>query len=242
MYTDDGEGFAIDFDPGNVLAFNRSANPMLDPMVLRAYLASPLTNLDETVQLESQAVRACIRTLFGRYDFQGIQFQVYDPGEVTPPGTKHTDDEVYVMDHHQTSQADFAIFLVLAPSLGVGMEAQIAADCSLPRVVICRKGTAISRMFRGLFCPTIASIEYENAADAREQVGRQLPVIASAAVKSAIGRRAQVREFSAERIGAQVLKSRLIQGISLLQLAEMTDIREGWLQRLEWDTCLAADR
>lgn len=240
MNSDDGEGFAIDFDPGNALGFNRSANPMLDPMVLHAYLASPLTNLDEPVKIENEAVRACIRTLFGRYEFQGVQFQVYDPGEVTPPGTKHTDDEVYVMDHHQTSQADFVIFLVLAPSLGVGMEAQIAADCNLPRLVVSKKGTAISRMFRGLFCPTIAWIEYENVADAREQVGRQLPVIASAAVKSAIGRRAQVREFCAEQIGVQVLKSRLVQGISLPQLAEMTDIREGWLQRLEWDPCLAA--
>lgn len=211
----------------------------LDPPLLRVYLASALTNLDDADRQEAQRVRKVIRDVLHGYDYFGIRFEVYDPAEVTAPGSNHTDDEVYITDHDRTSASDAVIFYVLAPSLGVGMEAQIAADCTLPRVVVSRRNSRVSRMFRGVFSPTLASLEYDEVAELHQSLSLRLLDIAKRAVASAKRRRAHVEEFSGDAPGRKIMRSRLFLEMSLRELAAQTDIREVWLQRLEREPSLA---
>ncbi len=230
---DDADSFSLDTDPPK-------CGPDLNPPVLRVYLASALTNLDPHQQAEAATGRSIICDLFHRYDYFGIRFEVYDPAEVTPPGSEHSNDEVYITDHHQTSKSDLVVFYVLTPSLGVGMEAQIAADCTLPRVVISRRDSAVSRMFCGVFSPTIASLEYNEVSELRNTLSTRLLDISEAAVESAKRRRGHVEGFCENALGQTVMRRRLAIGVSLQELASKTDIRESWLQRIEWDPSLAA--
>lgn len=231
----DADNFSMDFDDSRKLAFGCPGNVELDPPVLSVYLASALTNVVEAERDESERLRVVIRESFESYDCQGVRFKVYDPADVTSPGSKHSDDEVYATDHGRTSAADLVIFCLAAPSLGVGMEAQISAECTLPRVVISKRESIVSRMFRGLFSPTIAWIEYSDPSDVTESLAKEICAIAASAVESACRRRRHVNDLTTEPIGQTIMKRRLIRQITLQQLASVTDIREGWLQRLELD-------
>ena len=79
-------------------------------------------------------------TKFGRffsvslrtYDYLGVQFEIYHPGEVTMPGSKHSAENVYVINYEQCVLADLVVFNVTQPSLGVGCESQIASDATVP--------------------------------------------------------------------------------------------------------------
>ena len=114
---------------------------MIDPPVLRVYLASPLTNTDPASEEDRRTVREVTRRIMENYDYFGIRTEVYDPSDVTPPGSEHTSEEVYVTDHNRTANADLVVFHVNGPSIGVGMEAQIAAEATVPRVVVSKRDT-----------------------------------------------------------------------------------------------------
>ena len=102
---DDADSFALDTEPPN-------KKPILDPPVIQVYLACALTNLDEDAKRESEACRLIIREILHEYDYFGIRFYVYDPGDVTPPGSIHTAEEVYITDHQRTSNSDLILFYV----------------------------------------------------------------------------------------------------------------------------------
>src|SRR5260370_5605973 len=131
--VNDSNGFAMDFDPGNSFPFSVPEKPMIEPPVLRIYLASPLTNADSETANDCRMVRSITRRVLEGYDYLGIRFHVYDPAEVTPPGSEHTSEEVYLTDHNRTATADLVVFHVNCPSLGIGMAAQIAAGPTIPR-------------------------------------------------------------------------------------------------------------
>jgi hypothetical protein len=236
----DTNSFSMDFDPLRGLSFN-AENPVIQPPVLRVYLASPLTNADSETRHDCQIVREVTRHVLADYDYQGIRFQLYDPGEVTPPGSEHSSEEVYVTDHSRTSNADLVIFHVNCPSLGVGMEAQIAAEATLPRVVVSKATADVSRMFLGVFSPTVATIRYSGQIDYQAELSRQLPEIARLTVESAKRRRQFAQEVQGSELGRKIFKQRILQGITIEELARAVDMREFFLRRLERDPALAAN-
>ena len=77
---------------------------------MRAYLAGPLTCNDPA---QAEMCRR-IRTRAAR--ILRARFTVYDPADITPPGTEHTADEVFNADHTRTSTADLVFFVTLHPS------------------------------------------------------------------------------------------------------------------------------
>ena len=144
------------------------------------------------------------------------------------------------MNHEQSVLADLVVFHVTTPSLGVGCEAQIAADATVPRVTLVRKDVALSRMFDGIFSTTIASIQYENHADLELQLFRQLPLISARATQSALQRRPRLTAFSDLQLGSIIFKQRILHNVTINELARQTDIKESWLRRLERKPVLAA--
>lgn len=235
----DGDAFSMDFDGTRYLSFS-SSQAILNPASLRVYAAGPLTNNSDAISRDCADVRSILKRVLGSYDHQGIRFQVYDPGDVTQPGSSHTPEEVYELNHEQSVLADLVVFHVTTPSLGVGCEAQIAADATVPRVTLVRKDVALSRMFDGIFSTTIASIHYENHADLELQLFRQLPSIAAQATRSALQRRPRLTAFSELQLGSVIFKQRILHNVTINELARQTDIKESWLRRLERKQALAA--
>ena len=231
----------MDFDGSRHLAFNRDASaPLLNSPELRVYAAGALTNVDQDVNRDCLEIRAIVKRVLESYDFQGIGFRVYDPGDITQPGSNHTAEEVYELNYLQSILADLVIFHVNVPSLGVGCEAQIAADATVPRITLAKKSVAVSRMFAGIFSATLASIEYDSYADAELQLFRLLPTIAEETIQSARRRRSVLAAFSELQLGLVIFKQRIIHNVTIDQLAQETDIKKSWLQKLERNPVMAS--
>jgi hypothetical protein len=175
----------------------------------------------------SIGVRKAAREILGNV------FDVYDPGDNTSPGTVHTAEEVYLIDHSRTIGADLVFFHVRSPSLGVGIESQIAADATIPRVVARPEGAAVSRMFSGVFSPTVAEIEYADIEAFRAKLIQALPDIVEKARASRTIRAPMKRVILAGMLGRGVMKSRILKQMPIRRLAELCDIREHFLSELE---------
>ena len=85
------------------------------------YIASSLTDRDCS-GIRNQLLRAA------EYVFRDSGFAVYSPSSFTEPGSPHHSCEVTAIDHLNAMMADIIFFIRIQPSLGMGIEAQIAAD------------------------------------------------------------------------------------------------------------------
>lgn len=209
----------------------------LDAIVVKrlaAYLAGPMTGLHPDAEFAARQIRAISRRVLA------ARFNVYDPAEFTAPGSRHTCDDVFLTDHSRVRNSDLVFFHLLSPSLGVGIEAQIAAESTLPRIVAYPSGCSISRMFKGIFCPTIAEIEYSDVGDFESRLSAAFPAILTAAKNSAAARKPILEKIANCNFGIAVFKSRVLLKLSLEEFARRTDIREGMLRRVELDQTAAA--
>jgi hypothetical protein len=231
----DSTFFAMDFDDQKRLAFTVEKDaPMISPPVLNVYLAGPLTNNDKCVECACRDVREIAKRILSSYEYHGIRFNVYDPADTTPPGTNHTAEDVYDLDHERTMTADLVVFHVNVPSLGVGCECQISADASSPKVIIAKKGAPLSRMFAGVYSATLATIEYENPSDVEVRLSSELlATIAGMTIESAKHRRAIMETFEKSHLGRVIYGQRIAHNVPLAELARKTDTRPRWLWRLE---------
>jgi hypothetical protein len=231
----DSNFFAMDFDDQKRFAFTvEKEAPMISPPVLNVYLAGPLTNNDNRIEDACREVREIAKRILSSYEYHGVRFNVYDPADTTPPGTNHTAEDVYDLDHERTITADLVVFHVNVPSLGVGCECQIAADASSPKVIIAKKGAPLSRMFAGVYSATLATIEYENPVDVELVLSSELlATIASMTVESAKHRRAIMEAFEKSQLGRVIYGQRIAHNVPLAELATRTDTRPRWLWRLE---------
>lgn len=239
----DDEAFSMDFQPvgeGDQGAFAHRGEPLPGPLVMRGYLAGPLTCNSQSETAECEALRNTTKRVLGSYDFEGFGFTLYDPADVTRPGSNHTPDEVFETDYRNVVEADFVVFNVTSPSLGVGEESIIAASATVPRVVIFRDGVKVSRMFLGTFTPAIVEISYQNLHDYERQLSTARPIIGRSVVGSARRRRPLMVQYEELGLGSFILKQRIRHGIALDELARQIDTKESWLYCLERDSRIAA--
>lgn len=207
--------------------------PLRQP--LHVYLASALTNIKSDENEHSAKLRADVQRTFREFKHDQYFFDVYDPGLNTMPGSQHTAQDVYITDHSRTMSADLVFFLVNGPSHGAGMEVQIAADATIPKVVAFPKNERVSRMVGGIFSPTIAEIAYESGSRLVELLTLELPRIAKRVIESHRRRAPVVAKIAKAGLGQQITCQRILSGLSRADLAESTDIRENWLHELERD-------
>jgi transcriptional regulator with XRE-family HTH domain len=224
------ESFNIDFNDRS--SFLRNGD-LITPPVISAYLAGPLTCNDETLAKECLEVREAIKSALENYDFLGVRIVAYDPAEVTAPNSNHSPEEVYETDHLRTICSDLIIFLINGPSLGVGIESQLSAFATTPRIVVKKKSVPLSRMFSGMFGSTVTLVEYENAADVYAKLSFAMLDLFPQLIESAERRRPHIEELQEKQLGKQLLEKRLKARMPLSELARLTDIQEWWLDRLE---------
>ena len=203
-------------------------------MRLAAYVAGPLTAISPEDEPVCRQVRAIARRVLS------AKFNVYDPADFTAPGTHHSSDEVFSEDHSRTSNADLVFFHVPSPSIGIGIESQIAAEATVPRVIARPKGRPLSRMFEGVFNPTLVDIEYDSVTDFDAQLMKSLQIIARGAKISASKRRPEIELIRKANCGLAIFKARVLGGITIDQLATATDMRSSILKTLERDSRASA--
>ncbi len=199
---------------------------------LLVYLAGPLTNVASDLRAEGQAICDATKRIFRAYP--NAHFVVYDPRDHTAPGSTHSADDVYITDHRRAMDADLIVFYMAdAPSYGAGMEAQIAADATVPKVVAHREAGKVSRMLGGLFSPTVAEFTYVDLQSYEQAMNGLLEEIAAATAESAVRRKPAREKIVKANLGRAVFKQRIRRRVKLDDVARLTDIRVRWLQQLE---------
>lgn len=233
--------FSMDFNNNVQWPFNaRRHEQLLGEKRFNIYAAGPLTNNDQAVECECDRFRNILKKVFESYDFEGVSFRIYDPAEQTRPGSIHSADDVYAINYEQCVMADLIIYHVTTPSLGVGCESQIAANATVPRVVVARSGASVSRMFEGVFSTTIQTIRFQNEHDLELQLLNRRYEIASSTMSSALIRRPLLKEFAELELGRVIFRQRILGNVSVADLAQQTDCKEAWLLRLERNPILAS--
>jgi len=203
-----------------------------DYPVVKAYLASPLTDVPQDRRELLKAARRSVRQVLASCGTH--QFQVYDPADHTPPGSDHTPSEVYATDRRHVENADVVFFFVVGPSTGMGMEAHIAAQATVPRVVIQLRGMHVTRMFVGAPTRELAKIEFASPDEISPLLTNQASRIGEEAARSR-KLRDEASSGGFVGIGIFLLKRRIESQVSLDDLSVLTDQTVEWLRKIERD-------
>lgn len=80
-----------------------------------------------------------------------LGFTAYLPHQHTDPTSHHSMSprEVFDKDRNEVSKADFLIAYVGVPSLGVGIEIEMARELKIPVILLYEEGRRISRIAKG---------------------------------------------------------------------------------------------
>lgn len=154
-----------------------SAHPLL------AYFASALTGLDENQREELWALDEKVHKVCNSYD--SYPLVLYRPRTKTDPlqNPDVPSREVYEIDQEHVATADFLVLAAIFPSLGAGMELQLAYQACTCVILIKKKGQVLSRMVLG--CPARQEIvEYTDLSDLegalRAAIDKLLPDLTAA--------------------------------------------------------------
>lgn len=133
-------------------------------MKVKAYVSGVLTGGDEILELKKFYERiadAC--TVAG--------IEAYVPHRVSDPvdNPDMTPEAVYDLDRQQVLDSNLLIAYIGLPSLGVGMEIEIAREKNIPVVILMEKDRRISRIARGNPA-VIAEIHFKDFEDAIAQL------------------------------------------------------------------------
>ena len=111
------------------------------------------------------------------------------------------------------------------------MEAQIAAEATVPRVVMLHGGIRPTRMFLGAPSRTLATVVFTGVEEISAQLESRVTEIGDEAARSRDLRTAALAGFSG--FGRLLLKRRIRSQVLLEELALQTDTTPAWLHRIE---------
>src|SRR6185503_15025455 len=123
-------------------------------VAVKAYVSGPLTGVEPDPRpIYEHAAEVLER--------RGLD--AYVPHKATDPKLHPnvTAAEVYARDRFHVLSADLVIAFLAPPSLGVGIELELAAAALLPVIALQPKGSVVSRMARGVPTRIFGPHEYE---------------------------------------------------------------------------------
>lgn len=130
----------------------------------RVYISGALTGLAEpatTKAFYEAAAAACVEAGNVAY----VPHLATDPVEYPELSAR----DVYILDRRQVVESDLVIAYVGFPSIGVGMEIEIAHQNGIPVLLLVEEGAPLSRMARG--CPAVTGeIHFTGQEDALQQL------------------------------------------------------------------------
>lgn len=190
-----------------------------------AYLASPLTGV--TGETRENVVR--LRTIL-KQSAREKGWIVYDPYEVTDP-IEHPEvspQVVFSRDRYRVLGSDLLIALITQPTLGVGMELEMARSTFLPILILVKRDFHLSKMVEGMpGVKLIMPYDDESALPNAVQTGIDLlyPKIAE--------RRAKTRGGMEAVLGPRVKQLREERGLSRVDLADAAATDEEDIEFIE---------
>ena len=202
------------------------------PTQLSAFLAHPITGLDEDQSERVDEISHCIVTTIDRC--VDPPFVWYDPADTFDP--QATDQSAtYASDFERLFWSDILVVNRLCPADGVGMLVQKAGTMHIPTLVLYPGGADISPMYLGM--PSAPKCQsYESTHDLQEM----LPEVIQAMLPRIRQRHGFQRDIGAavsSRIpGKAILAQRLLGQKTLRTMADETGYCESFLYRLEVDS------
>ncbi|REJ92517.1 MAG: hypothetical protein DWQ34_12920 [Planctomycetota bacterium] len=203
---------------------------------IRGYLANALTHVPSRIARRAESAQRTIKEQFQRC--RHALFRIYDPRDFTSPGSSHSESEVYLINYHETVTSDFIILHLFAASTGLGVEAQLAAEASVPRIIIHKSDFEVSRMLLGIPTRTIATISYGNVRELREALSGELPSISRELVGQLPVRRRLLDAARSAGIGRFIMRMRIKKLITREDMAQRLGASVAWVQHIErWPEC-----
>ncbi len=174
-----GTRFASLFGQAETLPFG----PKDDGPPFTAYFASALTGLTPKQKKEVYALDEKVNDICKKYNRYSVA--LYRPRKYTSPedNADIPARDVYETDRKRVVTADLIILAAIHPSLGAGMELQLAHQACSPVILLRKAGQKISRMVTG--CPVpMEDVEYSSLKDLEgklvSKMNMLLPIIAQA--------------------------------------------------------------
>lgn len=221
-----GTPFASLFAQSEILAVgSRTEGP---PVM--AYFASALTNLNDEQLAEIVSLDEKVDEICNRYKRHRIF--LYRPRTRTSPkdNPEVPPREVYEIDRKSVASADLLILAAIYPSLGAGMELQLALQSCTSVVLITKEGQILSRMVTG--CPVRKRIiQYTEMVDLEERLpsalDRLLPHVVDFRASSSAGQKYP------NGLGERIRQFREHRGLSEKDLARMVGVGTPYIEDLE---------
>ncbi len=193
----------------------------------RGYFACALTRADSVEQKQhSERVAAIIKA-----NAQKNGFAIYFPGEHThPQGAPDLKaPEVYWIDRERVASADLLVVFADEPSIGVGQEAEIAANAGVPLAIFHSSHVNVSRMLRGIAGRIIGQISFESDDDLDSKAAT---FFSENRNRLHLSRLSREREYHL-RVGNRVREIREASHLSIEELAQRAEVGEELLTSLE---------
>jgi len=224
---------------GTSLSHLFSQSPLLmrqnvQGLPISAYFASALTGLSDDQMAEIIALDEKVDEICQK--IEGYQVTLYRPRTVTSPkdNPEVSAQDVYEIDQERVASADVIFLATLFPSLGAGMELQIALQSCSSIILLKKKDKSIklSRMVLG--CPAIKKVvEYEDLNDLEDKLIESLKDILRAIAALRVTN-SQIQDNGMEfELGSRIGNSRKKLGFSQEQLARMVGIDTSYIEMLE---------
>jgi transcriptional regulator with XRE-family HTH domain len=222
-----GTSFAPDFGQAESVTLSSSeSNPFT------AYFASALTGLNdeqlsEIIELDERVDQVCA-------DYSAYRLLLYRPRLKTSPKDQPDIEarRVYEIDQERVTTSDLLIAATVFPSLGAGMELQLALQSGASIILLVKEGQPLSRMVTG--CPArMVVAKYRSLDDLAMQlitgINELLPGLADYRFQQASSQHG-LDDFS---LGDRVRTLRERRNIDIPSLARMVGVGNAYIENLE---------
>lgn len=196
------------------------------------YFASALTGLDEEQFKEIQDLDEQVHKIC--QDYAAHSLVLYRPRLKTAPQTNPniSAPDVYTIDRQIVSAADVIILAAPFPSLGAGIEVQLAYQGCSSLVVLEKKGVKVSKMVLG--CPVRKVIvEYEGRVDLAEKLSAALDDVMSDLSNLRFADTTSLDETKELELGDRVRRLREQRSLEREALATMVGIEAAGIEAVE---------
>jgi transcriptional regulator with XRE-family HTH domain len=196
------------------------------------YFASALTGLDERQFEEIQELDEQVHKICQEYTAHSLV--LYRPRLKTAPQTNPdiSAADVYTIDRQRVSASDVIILAAPFPSLGAGIEVQLAYQGCSSLVVLQKMGVKVSKMVLG--CPVRKVIvEYEGRMDLAEKLSAALDEVMSDLVNLRFADARSLDETKELELGDRTRRLREQRGLERDALAMMVGIEAAGVEAIE---------
>ncbi|HEV7894096.1 MAG TPA: helix-turn-helix transcriptional regulator [Pyrinomonadaceae bacterium] len=198
---------------------------------LTAYFASALTGLTTKQKAEIAALDQKIDEICNSYKSYSIA--LYRPRMNTDPEENRDVParDVYEIDRERVTTADLLFLAVVFPSLGAGMELQLAHQSCKSVILLKKEGQPLSRMVLG--CPVrLEIVEYKRLAELADKVTQAMDRVLSLAAQT-IPPELRPPSDSPDDFGSRLASLREQRKFSQDALANIVGVDAAYIESLE---------